>query len=437
MSDKSDLDDEWENLLDDLEVVDKAKQAPPRPPRPESKTEPRVPPPPPSSRGGEPRNPDDDTTYRFVADRKPALRPPPRPLPVPAQRASAPSAAKPPRPASEAAERPRSDQTGAEKAPPPAAERPPVDKAAADKAAMEKAAADKAAADKAAADKAAADKAAADKAAADKDAADKVAAAHKAAADKAAMEKAAAEKAAAARRAAAEKAALERSAAEKAALDRAAAEKAERERLAAEAAAQQHAELQRRRGLVGPEAGDADWLAALEDEPLQTAGEAREPELAPSEPVSAPVAPYSDSHRKDPVCAVWLSGTCFGLPVSIVGEYAPITSFTDVPLAPDHVLGVFNLRGMALPVVDLAGALGFEGTKTLKRALVLGDGSIQFAVPADRVEMIAAQRQRGRRPRGAMDHPAVEGFLELDDQRVITLLSGQAVVQAVARLGEG
>ena len=48
----------------------------------------------------------------------------------------------------------------------------------------------------------------------------------------------------------------------------------------------------------------------------------------------------------------------FALPVGQVLEVAELGSLAPVPGAPPSVLGVRNLRGQVLPVIDLAGVLG-------------------------------------------------------------------------------
>ena len=55
----------------------------------------------------------------------------------------------------------------------------------------------------------------------------------------------------------------------------------------------------------------------------------------------------------------WLGGEMFALRVEDVQEVLQQNPLTPVPLAPDHVVGLLNLRGQIMPAVDLRRRLGF------------------------------------------------------------------------------
>jgi purine-binding chemotaxis protein CheW len=81
---------------------------------------------------------------------------------------------------------------------------------------------------------------------------------------------------------------------------------------------------------------------------------------------------------------VRVAGEEYALAVSDVLEVAELGAITPVPGAPAAVLGVRNLRGAVLPVVDLAAALGLERDKAAQRVVVVGQDRRQaaFAVGA-------------------------------------------------------
>lgn len=58
------------------------------------------------------------------------------------------------------------------------------------------------------------------------------------------------------------------------------------------------------------------------------------------------------------LAVVTLQGERFGLELSAVREFAPLRSVTPVPRAPAHILGLINLRGETLPLVDACVPLG-------------------------------------------------------------------------------
>lgn len=68
---------------------------------------------------------------------------------------------------------------------------------------------------------------------------------------------------------------------------------------------------------------------------------------------------------------VCVSGEEYALAVSDVLEVAELGTVTPVPGAPASVLGVWNLRGNVLPVVDLAAAMGLERDGATERVVVV------------------------------------------------------------------
>jgi purine-binding chemotaxis protein CheW len=62
----------------------------------------------------------------------------------------------------------------------------------------------------------------------------------------------------------------------------------------------------------------------------------------------------------------------YALPIQEVVEVAPVGELTRVPGAPRAVMGVQNLRGQVVPVVDLGAVLG-RGTPDGRRAMVIVD----------------------------------------------------------------
>ncbi len=58
-------------------------------------------------------------------------------------------------------------------------------------------------------------------------------------------------------------------------------------------------------------------------------------------------------------CTFFLNGLWFGVEVKSVREVLPWQSMTRVPLSPDAVAGLINLRGEIVAVIDLGKRLGF------------------------------------------------------------------------------
>ncbi|WP_027795074.1 chemotaxis protein CheW [Paraburkholderia acidipaludis] len=130
-----------------------------------------------------------------------------------------------------------------------------------------------------------------------------------------------------------------------------------------------------------------------------------------------------------------LAGTELALPVAALQEVVNHPdAFTPVPLAPPYLLGLFNLRGTLIPVVDLRQLLSLPvvgDSAARKIAIVETDGTrvgLQFdgtgeilRVPADQV--IAVEMVEGSHA------SAVGAVLKLDDgERILQVLSPAALL---------
>ena len=76
-----------------------------------------------------------------------------------------------------------------------------------------------------------------------------------------------------------------------------------------------------------------------------------------------------------PLAAVTLNGELFGFDLNMVREFAPLRSLTRVPLGPAAVLGLLNLRGEILPLLDIRDVLGMETQITSAPGDAPGDDS--------------------------------------------------------------
>jgi purine-binding chemotaxis protein CheW len=124
---------------------------------------------------------------------------------------------------------------------------------------------------------------------------------------------------------------------------------------------------------------------------------------------------------------VRVGGEPYALPVTDVLEVAPLGEVTPLPGAPPAILGVRNLRGQILPVVDLASLLGLAtGAPPGRMVVTEGDGRrAGLAVEAiDEVEELA----------GA-DEPAESPYLTgavLSANELVGVLSVSSVLQSIS-----
>jgi chemotaxis signal transduction protein len=77
---------------------------------------------------------------------------------------------------------------------------------------------------------------------------------------------------------------------------------------------------------------------------------------------------------------VLAGGEHYALPVEEVLEIAELGQVTPVPGAPSGVLGVRNLRGQVIPVIDLATMLGLSSDDGNERIVVAEDSGRRAAL---------------------------------------------------------
>ena len=79
----------------------------------------------------------------------------------------------------------------------------------------------------------------------------------------------------------------------------------------------------------------------------------------------------------------------FALPVGQVLEVAELGSLAPVPGAPPSVLGVRNLRGQVLPVIDLATVLGTARAPGTQKLVIAEEAGRRAGLAIDEVTDVA------------------------------------------------
>ena len=129
------------------------------------------------------------------------------------------------------------------------------------------------------------------------------------------------------------------------------------------------------------------------------------------------------------VCMVSLAGYCFAVEVRFSREVVVLDEYTVVPLAPAHLLGVANLRGNVVPLVDVRPLLGMPPATAGRevRALMVERDGVQLALLIDEV---LGLEPLGGLTRRADEVDLIAGHLARDGQSV-TLVDMSALVAAL------
>ena len=107
----------------------------------------------------------------------------------------------------------------------------------------------------------------------------------------------------------------------------------------------------------------------------------------------------------------------YALPIEAIRQVVATSSTTPLVTAPDLVLGLFNLRGEIVPVLDLAGLLGLGGVERTTVVVVVntlhGPAGLAVTGMPERVALDAAI--------GECDLPAARATYRVGDHLVVLL----------------
>ena len=84
---------------------------------------------------------------------------------------------------------------------------------------------------------------------------------------------------------------------------------------------------------------------------------------------SAAVATTAEENRQ--YLTFMLGGEVFAIGILSIKEIIEYGQLTSVPLMPEHIRGVINLRGAVVPVIDLSARFGRAGTEVTRRTCIV------------------------------------------------------------------
>ena len=135
------------------------------------------------------------------------------------------------------------------------------------------------------------------------------------------------------------------------------------------------------------------------------------------------------------------SGEVFGAPVDKVQEILDARPIARLPQMPPHMLGIIDVRGRTIPVVDLRRALGFDGaedtgnTRILVISVAGADGPTTLGVRTDRVFEVTGLDGDGLEPPVSAGAQATTGCVAGIGRRnggFVTVLDFDRLLQGMA-----
>ncbi len=90
------------------------------------------------------------------------------------------------------------------------------------------------------------------------------------------------------------------------------------------------------------------------------------------------------------VCLFSIGDDTYAIPVDLLLEIIIPQKIFPVPTTPPHVLGVINLRGNIVPIVDIRPALALPQKSALGQIAIIKHGSVTLGISVDNVSAVLA-----------------------------------------------
>jgi purine-binding chemotaxis protein CheW len=138
-----------------------------------------------------------------------------------------------------------------------------------------------------------------------------------------------------------------------------------------------------------------------------------------------------------------LAGEVFAIPILAVQEIRGWEAVSRTPRAPDYVLGVMNLRGAVIPIIDLRARLGMEACERTSTSVVIvvrvetsGGAPVTVGCLVDAVSDVISLGAEAERSTpsacGQVDTHFLAGMATVDKQLVMLLDLVRLVETSVA-----
>lgn len=87
------------------------------------------------------------------------------------------------------------------------------------------------------------------------------------------------------------------------------------------------------------------------------------------------------------VLSFFLAHEIYGIETTFIREVCPLREMTSLPCTPDHILGVINMRGQILTIVDIKRFLNLsdKGITNLNRVIIVQNAAMELGILASQI----------------------------------------------------
>ncbi len=134
------------------------------------------------------------------------------------------------------------------------------------------------------------------------------------------------------------------------------------------------------------------------------------------------------------VSTFYLDDTLCGIDINLVQEINDDLSLTKVPLSPDYVMGIMNLRGQIVTVIDQGKKIGFSPSEITneRRVVIVKSKDEYIGLVVDEIkEVIAMDKKKINAPPAnikGVQGKFFKGVVETDTNELLALLDVEAIL---------
>jgi purine-binding chemotaxis protein CheW len=101
--------------------------------------------------------------------------------------------------------------------------------------------------------------------------------------------------------------------------------------------------------------------------------------------VTAEVVQHATAEEEVRICLFSISGDTYAVTVDLLAEIIIPQKVFPVPTTPSHVIGIINLRGNIVPIVDIRPALSLPSATSLNQVAIIRHEQMTIGIVVDSV----------------------------------------------------
>ena len=106
--------------------------------------------------------------------------------------------------------------------------------------------------------------------------------------------------------------------------------------------------------------------------------------------VTAEVVQHAIAEEEVRICLFSISGDTYAVTVDVLAEILILQKIFPVPTTPSHVVGIINLRGNIVPIVDIRPALNLPASPGANQVAIIRYGQMILGIVVDAVAEVVS-----------------------------------------------